>query len=76
MEKTTLTRAEIEKYWGSMEAYEEEQRRCGLYAIEAAAKNEQPTGFGFRRATIGNEGSFRKVGARTRFSLRFFGQRA
>lgn len=38
MKKVTMTREEIEQYYGSVEAYNEEQRRCGLYEIETESR--------------------------------------
>ena len=34
MKNGALTLAEIEQYYGSLEAYNEEQRRCGLAELE------------------------------------------
>ncbi len=35
MKGKSLNQAEIERYWGSLEAYQEEQRRVGLCELEA-----------------------------------------
>lgn len=77
MAQARLTTAEIEQTWGSVAAYEEEQRRCGVYQIEARQQDRaQALSLETRRTNIGNGGSFRRAGTRTRFSLRFFGQQA
>jgi hypothetical protein len=36
MRKAEITVEEIKKYWGSVEAYNEEQRRCGAVELEEA----------------------------------------
>jgi hypothetical protein len=35
-----LTIEEIERYWGSLAAYNEEQRRCGLFELELHALDQ------------------------------------
>lgn len=35
MKPIKLTLPEIEQYWGSLEEYQEEQRRTGLWELEA-----------------------------------------
>lgn len=39
MKNRSLTLAEIEQYYGSLEAYNEEQRRCGLAELEEYQRN-------------------------------------
>lgn len=39
MKAATLSLKEIERYWGSLEAYNEEQRRIGLAELEAEQFN-------------------------------------
>ncbi len=34
MKRAEITVEEIKKYWGSVEAYNEEQRRCGAVELE------------------------------------------
>lgn len=38
MKAAKITREEIEQYYGSVEAYNEEQRRCGMCGLETASK--------------------------------------
>ncbi|HEX2914599.1 MAG TPA: hypothetical protein VH186_27605 [Chloroflexia bacterium] len=45
--ETRISREEIERIWGSYEAYLEEQRRCGLWLLEYETRDcikSQPLG--------------------------------
>lgn len=41
MKNLNITMREIEQYWGSLEAYNEEQRRCGLVELETAQLKDE-----------------------------------
>lgn len=45
MKKAKLSVAEIEQYWGSLEAYNEEQRRIGLYELETGQRGSRRNWF-------------------------------
>lgn len=68
---------EIVRYWGSLEAYNEEQRRCGLMGIEAQA-NSQPTQ---HKITLDEPDTIRqstpvRSRSRARLSLNLFSSKA
>jgi len=53
MKAATLSLNEIERYWGSLEAYNEEQRRVGLTQLEAEQFNNFAT-FDFKPNLVSN----------------------
>ncbi|HEX2914603.1 MAG TPA: hypothetical protein VH186_27625 [Chloroflexia bacterium] len=53
----------IERYWGSLEAYQEEQRRTAIVNLEAKAEDEIKTNW-----------SWDFIGRRSRSQVRRFGR--
>lgn len=74
MQNAGLNKTDIEQFWGSMEAYNEEQRRLGLYQLEAAQESAafRPSLFGNAPRTANTE----QTEASHRASFHFFGHRA
>jgi hypothetical protein len=70
------TKNEIEKYWGSVEAYYEEQRRCAVYNLEML-EADQPGSSDRRQARNNNSGATAvNNNGKIRFRFGFLGNRA
>lgn len=69
----------IEQFWGSLEAYNEEQRRCGMYQLEAV-QIEKQGGLNFRPNLFGNtprqDQSSVEARPAHRTNFHFFGHKA
>jgi hypothetical protein len=67
--EATISMEEIVKYWGSLEAYNEEQRRCGILRVETLATSKVLSGQSIA------ETKGRLAFSKLRFNLRLFGHR-